>query len=40
MIYELRTYTLIPGKQGEYLKLNAEVGRPTRGQKYGTLEGS
>lgn len=40
MIYELRTYTLIPGKQGEYLKLNAKVGRPTRGQKYGTLEGS
>ena len=28
MIYELRTYTLIPGKQGEYLKLNAEVGVP------------
>ena len=21
MIYELRTYTLVPGKQGEYLKL-------------------
>jgi len=40
MIYELRTYTLIPGKQGEYLKLNSEVGHPTRGQKYGTLEGS
>jgi NIPSNAP len=40
MIYELRTYTLIPGKQGEYLKLNSEGGRPTRGQKYGTLEGS
>src|SRR5260370_33084212 len=40
MIYELRTYTLIPGKQGEYLKLNSEVGRPTRGQKYGTREGS
>lgn len=40
MIYELRTYTLIPGKQGEYLKLNAEVGRPTRGDKYGTLEGA
>jgi hypothetical protein len=40
VIYELRTYTLIPGKQGEYLKLNAEVGRPTRGQTYGTLEGS
>ena len=40
MIYELRTYTLIPGKQGEYLKLNAEVGRPIRGDKYGKLEGS
>ena len=40
MIYELRAYTMIPGKQGEYLKLNEEVGRPTRGQKYGTLEGS
>ena len=30
MIYELRTYTLQPGKQGEYLKLNAEVGRKIR----------
>jgi hypothetical protein len=40
MIYELRTYTLVPGKQGEYLKLNQEVGRPTRGDKYGKLEGS
>ena len=40
MIYELRTYTLAPGKQGEYLKLNAEVGRPVRGDKYGKLEGS
>ena len=40
MIYELRTYTLAPGKQGEYLKLNAEVGRPIRGDKYGKLEGS
>ena len=30
MIYELRTYTLQPGKQGEYLKLNAEVGRQIR----------
>jgi hypothetical protein len=40
MIYELRAYTMIPGKQGEYLKFNAEIGRPTRGQKYGTLEGS
>jgi len=40
MIYELRTYTLLPGKQGEYLKLNNEVGRPVRGDKYGKLEGS
>jgi hypothetical protein len=40
MIYELRTYTLQPGKQGEYLKLNAEIGRPIRGDKYGKLEGS
>src|SRR3989442_2785291 len=40
MIYELRTYTLSPGKQGEYLKLNSEAGRPIRGDKYGKLEGS
>jgi hypothetical protein len=40
MIYELRTYTLAPGKQGEYLKLNAEIGRPIRGDKFGKLEGS
>ena len=40
MIYELRTYTLMPGKQAEYLKLNQEVGRPIRGDKYGKLEGS
>jgi len=39
MIYELRTYTLTPGKQGEYLKLSAEVGRKARGDKYGKLEG-
>jgi hypothetical protein len=39
MIHELRTYTLQPGKQGEYLKLSAEVGRKARGDKYGTLEG-
>ena len=39
MIHELRTYTLQPGKQGEYLKLSAEVGRKARGNKYGTLEG-
>jgi hypothetical protein len=40
MIYELRTYTLLPGKQAEYLKLNQEVGRPIRGDKFGKLEGS
>src|SRR5437762_13447852 len=39
MIYELRTYTLQPGKQPEYLKLNAEVGRKIRGDKYGKFEG-
>ena len=39
MIYELRTYTLLPGKQGEYLKLNAEVGRKIRGDTYGKFEG-
>ena len=40
MIHELRTYTLVPGSQPQYLKLNAEVGRPTRGDKYGKLEGA
>ena len=40
MIHELRTYTLAPGKQAEYLKLNEQVGRPIRGDKYGKLEGS
>jgi len=39
MIYELRTYTLVPGKQGEYLKLSGDVGRRARGDKYGKLEG-
>jgi hypothetical protein len=39
MIYELRTYTLVPGKQGEYLRLSAEVGRKARGDKYGKLHG-
>ena len=27
MIHELRTYTLVPGKQAEYLRLSGEVGR-------------
>ena len=40
MIHELRTYTLYPGKQAEYLKLNLEVGRKVRGDNYGVLRGS
>jgi len=40
MIYELRTYTLMPGTQAQYLKLNQEIGRHVRGDKYGKLEGS
>lgn len=39
MIHELRTYTLVPGKQAEYLKLAGELSRPIRGDKYGKLEG-
>jgi hypothetical protein len=39
MIYELRTYTLQPGTQGQYLKNSAEIGRKIRGDKYGKLEG-
>ena len=39
MIHELRTYTLAPGKQGEYVKLASEVSRKIRGDKYGKLEG-
>jgi NIPSNAP len=40
MIYELRTYTLQPGRLGEYLRLSGEVGRKIRGNTYGKLEGS
>jgi len=40
MIYELRTYTLIPGTQAEYLQLSRDIGRKTRGDKYGKLEGA
>src|SRR5438132_42390 len=40
MIYELRTYTLSPGTQPEYLRLNRDVGRKIRGDKYGKLEGA
>ncbi len=39
MIYELRTYTLAPGKQGDYLKLAGDLARKIRGDDYGKLEG-
>ena len=40
MIHELRTYTLQPGTQGQYLKNSAEIGRKIRGDNYGRLAGS
>ena len=40
MIYELRIYTLILGTQAEYLQLSLDIGRKTRGDKYGKLEGA
>ena len=39
MIYELRTYTFHPGKLNAYLDLARNVGRPVRGQDYGTNHG-
>lgn len=39
MIHELRTYTVVPGKMGEALKLSGEVSRRIRGDDYGKLEG-
>jgi hypothetical protein len=30
MIHEIRTYTLVPGKAAEYLRLAGEVGLPVR----------
>ena len=39
MIHELRTYTIVPGKQAEYMQLQRDVGREIRGDKYGKLEG-
>ena len=38
-IYELRTYTLVPGKQAEYLALSGDLSRKIRGDDYGKLEG-
>jgi NIPSNAP protein len=39
MIYELRTYTLQPGTQAQYIKQSGEVGRKIRGDNYGTFQG-
>ena len=39
MIYELRTYTFHPGKLPAYLDLARKVGRPVRGNDYGTNHG-
>ena len=39
MIYELRTYTLQPGTQAQYVKQSGEVGRTIRGDRYGKFEG-
>ncbi len=39
MIYELRTYTFHQGKLPLYLKLQADVGRPVRGDEYGKCHG-
>ena len=39
MIHELRTYTIHPGKLGEYAELSGSVGRPIRGDRFGRLVG-
>lgn len=39
MIYEMRTYTFHQGKLPAYLDLARKVGRPVRGQNYGTNHG-
>jgi hypothetical protein len=39
MIYEMRTYTFHQGKLPAYLDLARTVGRPVRGQNYGTNHG-
>jgi hypothetical protein len=39
MIYELRTYTLQPGTQPQYVKQSGEVGRKIRGDNFGKFEG-
>lgn len=39
MIYEMRTYTTLPGAVGVLLDANENIGRPVRGDDYGVLEG-
>ena len=39
MIYELRTYTLLPGKVPDMVKAASTVSRDIRGDNYGKLEG-
>src|SRR3977135_2921197 len=39
MVYELRCYTLTPGKMPEYLKAAETIGRPARGQNFGINHG-
>jgi hypothetical protein len=39
MIYEMRTYTLVPGKMPAYLEAAATIGRPARGDNYGQNHG-
>ena len=39
MIYELRTYTMLPGMAAKAAQHSAEVGRDVRGDDYGKLEG-
>ena len=39
MVYELRCYTLAPGKMPDYLKAAETIGRPARGNNYGVNHG-
>lgn len=39
MVYELRCYTLFPGKMPEYLKAAETIGRPARGNNFGVNHG-
>jgi hypothetical protein len=39
MIHELRRYTVKPGRLADYVHTSATLGRPIRGDRYGTLLG-